>query len=87
MVVAIIVLLVAGYAVSLAVHPFRACRGCKGTGRHQGTLFTYSHRQCTSCGGQGRHRRLGTVLISRRRSVWAERSAANARDNRWNRPR
>jgi len=62
MVIAIIVLLVVGYAVSLAVHPFRSCRGCKGTGRHQGTLFTYSHRQCTSCGGQGRHRRLGTVL-------------------------
>lgn len=83
----IVLLIVVGYVGSLVVHPFRICKGCKGTGRHRGTLFTYSHRQCTSCGGQGRHRRLGTVLISRRRPVWGERSAANARDNRWNRPR
>jgi DnaJ-class molecular chaperone len=87
MTVTIVVLLMAGgYAVSLLLHPFRSCRGCKGTGRLRGTLFSYAHRQCTSCGGSGRHRRFGTVLISWRRSVWAEKSAANA-SNRWNRPR
>jgi len=88
MVVAIIVsLILVMYGISLAVHPFRTCAACHGTGRHRGTLFAYSHRQCSSCGGQGRHRRLGTVLFSGHRSVWAEKSALKARDSRWNRPR
>lgn len=51
------------YLFSLDRRPFRACRKCKGTGRHRGTIFLYAHRACPECGGQGRQRRWGNVQI------------------------
>ena len=74
------------YLISLAVHPFMACRDCSATGRREGWLFGYAHRQCASCGGQGRHRRLGATVLYRGRMTWAERRAKDARDSRPNRP-
>jgi hypothetical protein len=66
------------YWIALARHPFRACRACRGTGRHRGTWFRWGHRQCVTCGGQGRHRRWGTQQFYPNRRTWGERMAAQA---------
>jgi len=46
-----------GYAISIRVHPYRACRRCGGTGKHRGTWFTDSFRACDRCSGVGREHR------------------------------
>jgi hypothetical protein len=66
------------YLVSLRLHPWRACRSCKGAGRHKGSVFTYSSRGCTSCGGNGRRARLGVHVFHRRALVWGESKPAEA---------
>jgi hypothetical protein len=48
-----------GYYESLKLHPNRNCPACRGTGKHRGWLWFYSHRQCTRCVGTGRQVRLG----------------------------
>lgn len=60
------------YLVSLRLHPNRACRACKGTGRHRGSVFKYAQRSCTSCGGNGRRGRLGVRVIHGGARVWGE---------------
>lgn len=57
----------AGYLVSLSLHPYTACRACRGTpGRHRGVIFRYAFRKCTRCKGTGRKLRLGArVLLGR----------------------
>ena len=54
-----IILVGAGYFISLRIHPFAKCRVCKGTGRHYGSVYTYAHRRCRKCGGSGRKERIG----------------------------
>ena len=49
----------AAYWLSLKLHPNTNCRHCRGTARHRGWLFTYSHRPCVECAGTGRHVRWG----------------------------
>lgn len=61
--VIIAVLIVAGYLVSLRVHPYSRCRACKGGGRHWGSVYKYAQRPCRSCGGSGRHDRLGARIL------------------------
>ena len=70
--------LFAGYLISLRLHPYRACSSCKGSGRHFGSMFTYSHRQCTSCGGNGRRGRAGLNVIHRGGPNWGERTPGQA---------
>jgi DnaJ-class molecular chaperone len=55
----IIIIAVAGYFVSLRIHPLVKCRLCNGTGRHYGGVYTYAHRRCRKCGGNGRRDRFG----------------------------
>jgi DnaJ-class molecular chaperone len=55
----IIIIAVAGYFVSLRIHPLAKCGLCKVTGRHHGNVYTYAHRRCRKCGGSGRKERLG----------------------------
>jgi DnaJ-class molecular chaperone len=55
-----VVVLAAGYFVSLRLHPLARCDRCKGTGRHVGSVYTYAFRRCRKCGGFGRKDRLGT---------------------------
>jgi hypothetical protein len=74
------------YGFSLDRRPFRACRKCKGTGRHRGMIFLYAHRQCPECGGSGRHRRHGTVYFWGDQQTRGEQQASEA-SGRWNRPR
>ncbi len=54
-----VIVAIIGYVGSLVVHPFANCRWCRGSGRHRGAVFMYSHRNCTRCGGTGRKVRLG----------------------------
>ncbi len=58
---AIVVVWFVGWRISLSLHPFRACPACKGTGRHTGSIFTWSHRRCRRCGGGGRQNRHGAL--------------------------
>jgi hypothetical protein len=74
-----------GYLVSLWLHPHYNCRRCGGTGRHSGALYAWGNRRCNACGGQGRHRRIGTVIFSPGKQVWAERRQVAA-GRRFNRP-
>jgi hypothetical protein len=54
---------VAGYLISLRVHPLRKCPGCNMTGRHFGSIYTSRYRRCTKCGGTGRKDRFGTKVF------------------------
>ncbi|GII03103.1 hypothetical protein [Planobispora takensis] len=47
----------AGYALSIRLHPYRACRRCRGSGKHRGWFFTDAFRACDACGGTGRELR------------------------------
>ena len=55
----IIIIAVAGYFISLRIHPLTKCRLCNGTGRHHGNVYTYAQRRCRKCGGNGRKDRFG----------------------------
>jgi DnaJ-class molecular chaperone len=55
----LVICAVAGYLVSLRMHPFRRCHRCAGTGKHFGAFFAYSQRPCRHCGGNGRRPRYG----------------------------
>jgi hypothetical protein len=72
----------AAYLASLRLHPWRSCRGCSGSGRARGSVFTYSHRQCGSCGGNGRRARIGVRVIHRNGKVWGERKPEAAAERR-----
>jgi hypothetical protein len=53
------------YVLSVFVHPYTACEGCNGTGRHRGSLFGYAFRPCEKCSGVGRKQRFGARLFNR----------------------
>jgi DnaJ-class molecular chaperone len=57
------IVLVAGYLVSLRLHPLAKCQVCDGTGREFGLVYTYSQRRCRRCLGTGRYDRWGTRLL------------------------
>lgn len=65
---ALIVLAAGGwlaYRVSLALHPFRMCRRCGGSGVVSGFL-PWSKGFCGHCGGRGLVPRLGTTVAGTR---------------------
>ena len=47
----LIVIIGAGYLVSLRIHPLRKCPTCKMTGRHFGSVYKGSYRRCSRCDG------------------------------------
>lgn len=49
----------AGYVLSLWLHPYTTCRSCKGSSKHTGGLFRYGYRPCRRCKGSGRRVRMG----------------------------
>jgi DnaJ-class molecular chaperone len=57
------VIAVAGYLLSLRIHPLTKCRVCNMTGRHFGSVFSGSYRRCRACGGTGRKDRLGAKVF------------------------
>jgi hypothetical protein len=65
---ALIVLAAGGwlaYRLSLALHPFRMCRRCGGSGIVPGFL-PWSRGFCGQCGGRGLVPRLGTAVAGTR---------------------
>lgn len=60
-------LAVAGYLISLHLHPYTKCGFCRRTpGRRHDRVFSYAFRQCPECGGKGRKLRVGVrVLLGR----------------------
>lgn len=54
---------VAGYLISLRIHPLNKCRVCKMTGRHYGSVFASNWRRCRACSGTGRKDRLGVKIF------------------------
>ncbi len=58
-----IALCVAGYVVSLYLHPRVKCSACRGKGSHPGLVFRYADRPCRKCRGTGRQERLGHRLF------------------------
>jgi hypothetical protein len=73
---------VAGYLLSIQLHPHRSCRNCNGTGRNAGSVWAYANRMCGQCGGQGRHRRWGAQFFHRDTKVRAEARAGAAGQRR-----
>jgi hypothetical protein len=59
----LILIVVAGYYMSLRLHPLTKCKMCNGGGRHFGTVYKSSQRRCRKCGGSGRLDRLGTRVF------------------------
>jgi DnaJ-class molecular chaperone len=59
----IVIIAVAGYFVSLRLHPLTKCKACNGGGRHFGAVYTYAQRRCYKCAGTGRKDRLGTRVF------------------------
>jgi hypothetical protein len=57
-----------GYWISLRIHPYTACRSCKGGARRRGRFFSRSFGPCRSCKGTGRQLRLGARLFQMNRS-------------------
>ncbi len=51
------------YASSWWLHPYRACKRCKGSGKHFGALHQSKWRNCDQCEGKGKSARLGTKLM------------------------
>lgn len=51
------------YAVSLAWHPFRACRACEGSGKERDAIWRYAWGECPGCGGTGKLPRLGVRVF------------------------
>lgn len=81
-----VIVLAAGYLVSLRFNPRTACRRCKGSGRPRGWLYSWTHHKCSRCGGQGRVIRLGarsmgsgTVKREAAAGVSSRRNAKQAR--------
>jgi len=52
-VVLIVVLALAGWRISLWLHPYRTCGACNGAGETFGRVFTRSRGACRGCGGTG----------------------------------
>lgn len=66
-----LILALAGIVVlhlaSLWLHPFTACRDCKGSPKKFGTIYTRSFDLCRTCNGRGRRVRMGATMFTRNR--------------------
>ena len=51
------------YLISVRIHPYRACRACKGVARRRGTVFTRSFERSGRCKGTGIRFRFGDWLF------------------------
>ena len=59
----LIVIIGAGYLISLRIHPLRKCPTCNMTGRHFGSVYKGGYRRCRTCDGTGRRDRFGTKVF------------------------
>jgi len=70
----IVLIIIAGYVVSLYRWPFRPCPRCNGTSRNKGSNRK-RFGQCRRCGGKGSMRRIGAKTVHRGAVSLAERAA------------
>jgi len=79
--------LVIGYFASIRLHPRTACRGCKGTGRHYGFLYSWVFRFHKDCLGTGRKVRWGASRIGtsrvRNEAAAVKQAVQTAERGRW----
>jgi hypothetical protein len=59
---AVWLIVMAGYAVSVLIHPRARCTHCGGTGELKGSVMTWTFRRCPKCQG-GRIIRRGAGVI------------------------
>lgn len=57
-VLAVLALLLLGYAATCSAWPYRRCGRCRGLGYHRAPVFRI-YRQCRRCNGSGMSLRLG----------------------------
>lgn len=67
--VAAVVIVSAGYAGSVVLHPYVKCTHCDGGAKHYGAVWRSAWRPCHHCGGVGRRRRLGARILGRGQPV------------------
>ena len=64
--VLVLVLLIAGYVLSLKLNPWVRCSRCKNQPKRKAWLFGYAHHVCPKCQGTGQQLRLGRKLLFKR---------------------
>lgn len=79
-------ILAAGYAVSLVLHPRARCTHCAGTGELKGRIYGWAHRRCPRCQG-GRIVRRGATAIGLPHVRQQARQIRQARENTTTRQR
>jgi hypothetical protein len=52
---------IAGYLISLRIHPYTHCGRCGGGGNY-GTVYRKTFSLCSACGGSGRRLRWGVRI-------------------------
>ena len=60
---ALVLLVVGFYVVSLLFNPWVTCSKCKGKPRPRALVFGYAHHVCPKCNGTGQQVRLGRRLF------------------------
>jgi DnaJ-class molecular chaperone len=60
---AVVLLLIGFYVVSLLFNPWVTCSKCKGKARPRAWVFGYAHHVCPKCGGTGQQERFGRRLF------------------------
>ena len=70
----------AGYAVSVVIHPRARCTHCNGTGELRGSLFPWTFRRCHQCQG-------GRIIRRGAESIGLPHVRAQARQHRQERER
>ena len=66
-----------GWRVSLRIHPYTACKVCKGNPRDYGAIYRGSFSQCSACAGSGKQLRHGTDVAGPPDPARADRRSQN----------
>jgi DnaJ-class molecular chaperone len=60
---ALVLILIGGYVLSLYLNPYVTCSKCRGSSRVHGWVFSHSRHYCPKCRGTGLQVRLGRKLL------------------------
>jgi DnaJ-class molecular chaperone len=62
-VLAVVLILIGGYVLSLYLNPYTTCSKCRGNSRLRGWMFSHTRHYCPKCKGTGLTVRLGRKLL------------------------
>ena len=62
-VLALVLILIGGYVLSLYLNPYATCSKCRGKSRLRGWVFSSAQRYCPKCRGTGLQVRLGRRVL------------------------